>query len=247
MAPAASRIDRMTATGRSSIKAHRRRRFHNSALCILIFALLAVVGCRSMFGTTSPGEQAPLWNGTDFTGWHRYVADPTVEVNNVWRVLNHVIRCSGEADGYMRTVNRYRNYRLHVEWRWPEQAGNSGVLLHLSGPDQLWPTCIECQLKAGNAGDFVLMNGAGLTVNGVNRREPGKQFVAIEKKAPVSEKSIGQWNVCEIHCRKGRIRCFVNGVLQNEGTKADPSSGWIGLQSEGDPIEFRNIYLLPAR
>jgi len=37
----------------------------------------------------------------------------------------------------------------------------------------------------------------------------------------------------------------VNGVLQNEGTDASVTSGWICLQSEGSPIEFRNIYLQP--
>ncbi|MHC4062585.1 MAG: family 16 glycoside hydrolase, partial [Planctomycetota bacterium] len=35
----------------------------------------------------------------------------------------------------------------------------------------------------------------------------------------------------------------VNGVLQNEGTKATDTSGKICLQSEGSPIEFRNIYI----
>jgi len=213
---------------------------------VAVMSLSALAGCRGTPGIASLDEKAVLWNGTDFTGWYRYVADPTVDVNSVWRVRNHVIRCSGKPDGYMRTENRYKNYRLHVEWRWPEQAANSGVLLHMSGPDQLWPTCIECQLKAGNAGDFVLMNGAGLTVNGIDWQDAAKQFVAIEKKALVREKPAGQWNVYEIHCKKGTIRCFVNGVLQNEGMKAEPNTGWIGLQSEGGPIEFRNIYLLPA-
>ena len=213
---------------------------------IAALSLSALAGCHGTSRTTSPDEKMVLWNGTDFTGWHRYVADPTVDVNNVWRVRNHVIRCSGQPDGYLRTENRYKNYRLHVEWRWPDKAANSGVLLNMSGPDQLWPTCIECQLKAGNAGDFVLMNGAGLTVNGIDRKDAAKQFVAIEKKATVSEKPAGQWSTYEILCKKGTIRCFVNGVLQNEGSKASPNTGWIGLQSEGGPIEFRNIYLLPA-
>jgi hypothetical protein len=208
--------------------------------------LLALAGCHSTAKGPSPREKVVLWNGTDFAGWYRYVADASVDVNNVWRIRDHVIRCSGKPDGYMRTETRFKNYRLHVEWRWPDQTANSGVLLHMAGTDQLWPTCIECQLKAGNAGDFVLMNGAALTVNRINRRNATKEFVAIEKKAPVSEKPAGQWNICEVECRNGTIRCYINGVLQNEGTKAKPNSGWIGLQSEGGPIEFRNLYLLPV-
>jgi hypothetical protein len=35
----------------------------------------------------------------------------------------------------------------------------------------------------------------------------------------------------------------VNGMLQNEGAQATETSGKICLQSEGSPIEFRNIYV----
>ena len=36
-----------------------------------------------------------------------------------------------------------------------------------------------------------------------------------------------------------------NGVLQNVATKCSASSGKICLQSEGTPIEYRNIYIEP--
>lgn len=39
------------------------------------------------------------------------------------------------------------------------------------------------------------------------------------------------------------VRSVVNGVEQNDGTNATPASGYIALQSEGSPIEFRNIYI----
>jgi len=156
-----------------------------------------------------------------------------------------VIYCKGEPFGYLRTEKRYSNYHLHVEWRWPEKPTNSGVLLHMTGPDTVWPECIEVQLKAGNAGDFVLMNGAGLTVDGTDRKDPARQFVVIPKRAATSENPAGQWNSYDIYCRGDSIRCYVNDVLQNEGTNASPMSGYIGLQSEGSPIEFRNIYIVP--
>jgi hypothetical protein len=37
----------------------------------------------------------------------------------------------------------------------------------------------------------------------------------------------------------------VNGVLQNVATGCSVSSGKICLQSEGTPIEYRNIYIEP--
>jgi hypothetical protein len=216
--------------------------------CVVVtIVLLALAGCQSASEGPSPKKKVVLWDGNDFTGWYRYVADPTVDVNNVWRMRGRILHCTGQPDGYMRTENKYKNYRLHLEWRWPVQVANSGVLLHMTEPDQIWPTCIECQLKAGNAGDFVLMNGAGLTVNGIDRQNATKEFVVAQKMAPVSEKPAGQWNICEIICKRGRITCLINGILQNDGIRAKPASGYVGLQSEGGPVEFRNIYLLPAR
>jgi hypothetical protein len=209
---------------------------------------LAMAGCIStLAGPASDDKKTVLWTSEDFTGWHRYVADPAVDVNNVWRIRRGVLYCAGQPNGYIRTEKEYRNYHLHLEWRWPMEPANSGVLLHGRGPDQIWPVCIQCQLKAGRAGDFILMNGAGLTVNGVDRRDPAKPSVIIEKSPAVAERPAGQWNSYDIYCKSGSIRCFVNGILQNEGTDATPSFGWIGLQSESGPIEFRNIYLLPPK
>ena len=216
-------------------------------LCMVVaISMLSLVGCRSMSGSASGDEKEMLWNGKDFTGWVSFVPDATVDVNDIWRVRGDAIYCAGKPNGYIRTENKYKNYHLHVEWRWPEEPTNSGVLLRAQGPEQVWPVCIECQLKAGNAGDFVLIGGAGITVDGVDLQNTEKQYVVADKKAATSEKPAGQWNSYDIHCKGDSIRCYVNGVLQNEGTDATLGAGWICLQSEGSPIEFRNIYILPA-
>jgi len=207
----------------------------------ILFSTLA--GCQQ--GTTEPGQKVMLWNGKDFSGWKLYVADKDINVNDIWSVKDGVVYCAGKPNGYMRTKAKYADYRLHVEWRWPDEPTNSGVLLHASGEDQVWPKCIECQLKSGNAGDFVLIGGPGITVDGKDMQNVEKQFVVSPKKQQSSEKPAGQWNTYEIYCEKDTIRCYVNGVLQNEGTAASLTAGWICLQSEGSPIEFRNIYIEP--
>jgi hypothetical protein len=213
------------------------------ALAVVVVTWVsALAGCS---GNTSD-KKTVLWNGEDFTGWRRYVADPLVDVNDVWQIRTKLLYCSGQPEGYIRTEKEYKNYHLHVEWRWPKEPGNSGVFVHGRGSDKVWPACIECQLQAGNAGDFILMNGTGLTVKGIDRRDPSKQFVMIQKAPAFVEKAAGQWNTYDIYCKNGSIRCFVNGILQNEGARAKPNSGWIALQSEGSPVEFRNICLLPA-
>ena len=212
-------------------------------LSIIAILLSTMAGCeRGIFGSS---QKIMLWNGKDFTGWKLYLPDENLDVYDIWSVRDGVVHCKGKPNGYMRTKDKYANYLLHLEWRWPDEPTNSGVLLHASGEDQVWPMCIECQLKAGSAGDLVLMNGAGITVDGKDMQNAEKQFVVIPKKKQSSEKPVGQWNTYEIHCDKDTIRCYVNGVLQNEGTAATITTGWICLQSEGGPIEFRNIYIEP--
>ena len=207
------------------------------ALCLMF------TGCHEMSTGAGQEQKVMLWNGKDLTGWKLFVPDEGVNVNDVWSVKDDVIYCTGKPNGYMRTEEKYGNYILHLEWRWPAEPTNSGVLVHASGPDQLWPKCIECQLMAGNAGDFVLMGGVGITIDGQDKQDAQRRFVGITKKKQSSEKPAGEWNMYEIHCKADTISCYVNGVLQNSGTKATETSGWICLQSEGGPIEFRNIYI----
>jgi hypothetical protein len=212
-------------------------------LCgISAVSFLVLAGCQSGPGSH---QKVMLWNGKDLSGWKPFASDGDIPLNQIWSVRGEAIHCTGQRNGYLRTEGKYANYHLHVEWRWPGEPANSGVLLHAAGPDKVWPRCIECQLKAGSAGDIVLMNGAGITADGRDWQDASKQFVAIRKKEASSEKPPGQWNTYDIHCQKDTIRCFVNGVLQNEGTRATQSIGWICLQSEGGAIEFRNIYIEP--
>jgi hypothetical protein len=154
-------------------------------------------------------------------------------------VKDGLLYCTGVPNGYIRTVNDYSNYKLTVEWRWPGEAGNSGVLLHMSEPDKVWPKSIEAQLQSENAGDIWLIDGTDIAehLDKANRR--------VEKKEKSSEKPLGEWNTYKILCNGNNISLTVNGVLQNSGTQATVQSGKICLQSEGKPIEFRAVYLEP--
>ncbi|MBN1765191.1 MAG: DUF1080 domain-containing protein [Sedimentisphaerales bacterium] len=190
------------------------------------------------------GSREMLFNGQDLTGWTLYVAEPGVDVDDVWQVEDGVVQCKGVPNGYMRTEKSYSNYKLHVEWRWTGEPTNSGVLLHANGPDQLWPRCIESQLMAGNAGDFVLIGkDVGMTVGDKDYINIDTPYIIIGKGSPSSENPPGEWNRYDITCRGSSISCFVNGVQKNRGARATLTKGNICLQSEGSPIEFRNIYI----
>lgn len=64
--------------------------------------------------------------------------------------------------------------------------------------------------------------------------------VAIAK----NENSIGEWNRVDLHCVGGDVVVVVNGKTVNRGFNAKPRRGRIQLQSEGCPVEFRNITIV---
>jgi len=177
-----------------------------------------------------------LFNGKDLSNWVFHLKDPSVDPSKIFQVQNDVIHIKGDPFGYMRTVDPYSEYKLHVEYRWPTEASNSGIFIHALPPDTIWLKTFECQLKAGNAGDFVCMSGA--TMN-----EKKGNSIVVAKLAASSEKPVGEWNTVEIICKSNTIEVAVNGMLQNKATGISHSRGHVCLQSEGKDIEFRNVYL----
>ena len=190
-----------------------------------------------------PKEKTMLWNGRDLTGWKPFTNDKNADPAKTWSVADGVIRCAGKPSGYLRTEADYANYLLHVEWRWPEQGGNNGVLIHMSGPDNVWPKSLECQLHSGNAGDFWVIGGVETNEHAkAGQRVKGRRTIKLKDS---SEKPLGQWKTYEIICKDNWVVVLVNGVVQNIATKCSVTSGKICLQSEGTGLEFRNIYIEP--
>ncbi|MFC1760755.1 DUF1080 domain-containing protein [Planctomycetota bacterium] len=196
-----------------------------------------------------PTKRIDLFNGKDLDGWVRFSPNDQQDeqkkwiVDKVWSVQDGITHCSGKPHGYLRTVESYANYKLYVEWRWTAEPTNSGILLHRTGIDKVWPQSVEAQLMHEKAGDFWLIDNATLLVNGTQIGP--KRFANAKKRHPSNEKPAGQWNTYDILCDGGNVTLWVNGLQQNEGTSANPSWGPICLQSEGSPIEFRNVYLEP--
>ncbi len=185
----------------------------------------------------SSTERIMLFNGNDLSNWAFFLRDPSADPSKVFTVQNDVIHITGDPFGYMRTKESYSDYTLHLEWRYPLELSNSGVFIHSQLPDTIWPKCIECQLKAGNAGDFVAMGGSDM-----NERTD-KSVRVVAKLAVSTEKAVGEWNTMEVTCIADNIDVFVNGVLMNKATGVTLKEGHICMQSEGKDIEFRNVYL----
>ena len=93
------------------------------------------------------------------------------------------------------------------------------------------------------AGDIVGM-GCGFNES---KSPAGGAISYTPRMKDSSEKTPGEWNKYEIICKGDTVEATINGQLQNKVTGVTISKGYIGLQSEGVPIMFRNIELTPIR
>lgn len=227
---------------------------------------LATLACGALaLAPTGRADDAgftKLFNGKDLTGWRQWLpggADPA----KTWTIKDGVIECTGKPAGYLITEKEYGDYVLKLQWKFtPGKAGNSGVFVHVSGPDTIWPKGLECQLQSGQAGDFWVVGQDGKEFktnlpkernNPRSRRnyfrltdafetvkdKSGKDTIAVKRNNV--EKPLGEWNQYEITCKGDVVSLVINGTKVNEATGCEATKGKILLQSEGAPIDFRNI------
>ena len=154
-----------------------------------------------------------------------------------WRVENGMIRSTGKPNGFLRSKKLYRNFILRAEWRFqaegweqkrPDHWPNAGFFINAGPINQTWPTSHEVQGHFGEAGSLFGVRGG--TIAGAKRGP-------IVKERP----PFGSWDRYEITQIDGKVSVVLNGKLVNEGTDAQPREGNICLQSEGWPVDYRNI------
>lgn len=186
-----------------------------------------------------------LFNGYNLNGWTLFT-DPNsdVKAEEVFTVKDGVINVLGNPFGYMRTNRQFGNYRLHVEWRWVDDKAvkNSGIFQRVQPGDKVWPVGAECQLADGNAGMVVGLGG--YKVEGAAQH--GEFGVKPRMAENPSEKPFGEWNEADIECIGKHMVFKINGVVQNEAD-GQFDRGYIALQSEGGPLQFRNVTIFELK
>lgn len=205
----------------------------------------------------SQAQTIKLFNGQDLKGWHVDVPamDGDSDVESPFIIRDGFLVSMGTPNGHLITDDSYQDYRIDVEYRFPGEPGNCGVLVHASTPRALYgmfPKSIEVQMQHQNAGDFWCIAEDITVANMEERRGPESNWGVtqgkgrrIENLTDDSEKPLGEWNTMKIECLDRVVKVWVNGDLVNEGYDCTANSGQIALQAEGSEVEFRKVNLTP--
>ncbi len=190
--------------------------------------------------TTDPAF-VPLFDGSSLRGWVNVNTAP-----GTWRVADGMIRCSGVPTGVLRTERMYENFVLELEWRHLSVQGNAGLFVwsdSLTARGVPFTRSIEVQVMAGMEADWYTSDGDIFPIHGATmtplttRPRGGSRAYPTEKRTRPSP----NWNHYRVECVNGEITLAVNGKVVTRGKDASPRRGFICLESEGTPIDFRNI------
>lgn len=196
-------------------------------------------------------------------GWRELGEADFVNVNcepTTWSFKDGVIYCTGQPVGVMRTKKTITNFELVAEWCHRKTAGNSGIFVWTTEesikelkPGGL-PHGVEVQVldlgyteqfekATGKKADWFTCHGDVFPV-GKTKMKPFPPLSPDGSRSfPRSQRSkgINEWNHYYVRGINGEIRLWVNGVEVSGGSGCNPASGYLCLESEGSPVEFRNV------
>ena len=242
----------------------------------LILSLIVLVAVTAMCAAQNRNiyeEQGftRIFNGKDLAGWVAPAGD-----NGHWSVIDGVIdydaRSEASGDKNLWTEKEYKDFCLHIEWRfkgygdhlfplptilpdgeyWRDENGkiieppgpnsDSGILLKESGQVNLWCWSVG--------------SGELWSVRTDEKMPPEARAGAVPKEN--ADKPVGQWNAFDITLKGDRITVINNGitVIDNAWYPGMAERGRLGLQHHGgiNPetgklqgasslVQFRNIWI----
>jgi hypothetical protein len=200
-----------------------------------------------------------LFNEKDLKGWDTYLGpdldnqgkpingqpiglnkDPKHVFTIVQEDGESMIRISGENWGAISTINEYKNYHLHLEFRWGSltwgqkrgKKKDSGLLYHSVGKFGAdygaWMRSQEFQIEEGNCGDYWGVAGGMADIPAIKKQDTGYVYSPAGslitfrdgsregrwcKKGIDAENPPGEWNSLDLYCFGDTSIHVINGRL----------------------------------
>lgn len=233
-------------------------------------ALTSMVWCLVAAGLFAAEAEAPKLNRGDGEGWRALTEMDFEQVNcdpETFTWKDGQCDCTGKPIGMLKTKYKLTNFEMVAEWRHLTSGGNSGIFLW--APDEALKDLprntlarggIEVQVldhgyaeqyekKNGKKSDWFTTHGDVFPV-GTSKMKPFPPAAPNGSRSFPKKnlsKGVNEWNHYYIKAVDGVVRLSVNGEEVSGGENCDPKTGFLCLESEGAPVQFKNlrIHVLP--
>lgn len=196
-------------------------------------------------------------------GWRELTLADFENVNcapDTWAQKDEIIACTGKPVGVIRSKKQVTNFELVATWRHLKSAGNSGIFVWTPEasltelkPGGL-PHGIEVQVldlgyaeqyekSTGKKPDWFTCHGDVFPV-GSSKMKPFEPTAPRGGRSFPSKhlsKGVNEWNHYYVRAINGEVRLWVNGEEVSGGTECKPATGFLCLESEGSPVEFKGL------
>jgi hypothetical protein len=235
-----------------------------SLCCFVIGVVGAVVLSRTAVIADEPVVVTKAFIDGTGAGWKELGEQDFVMVNgdpDTWTWSGGEVHCTGNPVGVTRSQKPITNFELVAQWRHLTAGGNSGIFVWASEealtdlkPGKLPPGGIEVQVldhgytekyekATGKKADWFTTNGDVFPV-GTSKMTPFPPVAPNGSRSfPTKNlsKGVGEWNHYYVRAINGEVRLWVNGEEVSGGTNCEPRTGYLCLESEGAPVEFKNL------
>jgi hypothetical protein len=160
-----------------------------------------------------------LFDGKDFRGWRFGEAEPTAETLPAnWKVEDGVIKLAGGNSPHLASKREFGDFDVRFQWRAMRDRYNSGFFIR--GDRDVKKNQINLSQSA-----------VGKLMSGAQGGDP----------VPKLQKPVGEWNDWRVLAVGDHVTFWCNGQKAWEVGGFKDRRGYLGLQAEGAPMEFRNI------
>jgi hypothetical protein len=203
-----------------------------------------------------PASVGPGWRDLGEADFQNVNCDP-----ETWTWKDGFARCTGKPIGVIRTRRPVTNFEMTLEWRHLAVGGNSGLFVWAPAevfvglkPGQLPLGGIEVQMldhgftaqyekATGRKADWFTTDGDVFSMGSSSMKPFPPVGPDGRRSFPTARHSRGtpEWNRYHVRAVDGEIRLWVNGHAVSGGSDCRPATGFLCLESEGAPVEFRGL------
>lgn len=197
-----------------------------------------------------------LFDGKTTKGWHTY-GNPN-ETNIAWKAKDGILYLDAtqkEGRGDIITDEEFENFHLKFEWK-ISKNGNSGVMFDVHEDTAKYHYTFH------TGPEMQVLDNDGHADGKIHKHRAGDLYdlIACSKE---TVKPVGEWNIAEIICNKGKLELILNGTTVVTTTMwtdewkqlvanskfrsmsgfATFTKGHIALQDHGNEVWFKNIMI----